>query len=53
MVNYLRDPGELGSVSTGIFPDDDMALGLVICQTKGIWDVIHLELTPRRSPFLM
>ena len=30
-----------------------MALGLVICQTKGIWDAIHLEPTPRRSPLLM
>ena len=53
VMNYLRDPDELGSVSTGILLDDDMALGLVICQTKGIWNMIHAEPTPRRSPLLM
>ena len=37
VVNYLRDPDELGSVSTGILPDDDMALGLVIFQTMVVW----------------
>ena len=55
VMNYLRDDDELGVVPADILRDDDMALGLVICQTKTIWDGIHHVPTPDRTqkPLLM
>ena len=53
VMNYLRDPDELGLVTAVMLPDNDMALDLLICQTKTTWDGIHAEQTPKRSPLLM
>ena len=49
----MRTRGELGAVDEVLLPNDDMLLGLAICQTKGIWNMIHAEPTPRRSPLLV
>ena len=55
IIDYLRTPDELGAVSTDIFPDGDMLLGLAICQTKTIWNAIHHVPTRDRpeKPLLM
>ena len=53
MMTYLRDRDELGAVTVVMLPDDDMALDLVICQTKTIWDGIHRLPTPRRPRLLV
>ena len=37
VINYTRDVGDLGTVTDGILPDDDMALELALCQTYGIF----------------
>ena len=49
-MNYLCAPDELGVVPADILPDDDMALGLAMCQTKAIWDSIYHIPTPDRPP---
>ena len=49
VVNYLRVNGELGVVPADILPDDDMVLGLAICQTSTIWEMINHVPTPDRT----
>ena len=55
VMNYLRTRDELGVVSVDIIPNDDMLLGLAICQTKTIRNAIHHVPTPDRpqKPLLM
>ena len=55
IIDYMRTRDELGFVPAEILPDDDMALGLVICQTTKIWNIIHHVPTQDRSqkPLLM
>ena len=46
VIRYMRLDDDIGIVDSRIFPDDDMSLVLVICQTKSVWDLIQMGDAP-------